>query len=140
MNFKLFKACILSLLLLGNGAGYAASGQAVVDADARNVAEQYFAALSAGDRETLLSLLAGDELIRSESQLRDPAYSQFLTSRYSNARLEIAGSGILGDFRTVDIIIWLNEVESIKERLILRATESPAGTTYHIVSREEINI
>ena len=140
MNFKPIKSLIFSLLLLGNGAGYAADYQADVNPDTEYVAEAYFAALMAGDRQTLLSLLAEDELIRSENQLRDPAYSQFLTNRYSSARLEIAGSGVLGEFHTVDIIIWLNEVESINERLILRATESPEGTAYRIVSREELNI
>jgi len=139
MNFKFIQSLIFSLLLFGHGAGHATSDQAVFNPDTWNVAETYFAALAAGDRQTLMSLLSGDELIRSESQLSDPEYSQFLINRYSSATLEIVGSGVRDGLHTVDIIIWLNDFESIKERLILQAIESPEGTSYRIVSREEFN-
>ena len=138
MNFKLLQSFIFSLLLLG--AGNAATGQVTVEQGVQYVAETYFAALSAGDRQTLLSLLAEDELMRSEDQLRDPAYSDFLTNRYSSARLEIVGSDTQGELHSIDIIIWMNDVESIKERLMLRAIETPEGTSYRIVSREEFGI
>lgn len=140
MICKFLNAFIVSLLLLGNGTGYAASNQTPIEPDILNVAETYFAALSSGDLQALLSLLAEDELTGIENQLRDPEYSQFLINRYSDARLEVVGSSAQGELYSVDIIIWMNDIESIKERLILRAIGSPEGTSYRIVSREEFHI
>lgn len=131
---------LVSLLLFGKGACYAATGQASVDPAIQGVAVTYFTALSSGDRQTLLSLLAEDALLRSKDQLQDPAYSQFLTDRYSNATLEIVGSGFQGNLQYVDIIIWMNDIESVRERLILRTIDSTDSVSYHIVSREEFGM
>jgi hypothetical protein len=136
MNDKCIKSIIVSLLLFGNVAGYAATDQAPVEPEILDVTEMYFAALSSGDRQTLLSLLAEDELRGVEDQLRDPAYSQLLVNRYGTARLEVVDSGVQDELYTVDIIIWMNDIESIKERLILRVIDSPDGPSYRIVSRE----
>jgi len=136
MRYTLIRYFFVSLLLLGNGNCHAAGGQTSVDPAIRGIANTYFSALSSGDSQALLSLFAEDALLRNKDQLQDPAYSQFLTTRYSSARLEIVGSGVRGDLPTVDIIIWMNDIESIKERLILRAIDGPNGVSYLIVSQE----
>jgi len=120
MNNKCIKSIIVSLLLLGNVAGYAANDHVPVEPEILDVAQMYFAALSSGDKD----------------QLRDPAYSQLLVDRYGTARLEIVDSGVQGELYSVDIIIWMNDIESIKERLVIRAIDSPDGPSYRIVSRE----
>ena len=136
MNDKCIKYIIVSLLFFASVAGYAATDQVAVEPEILNVTEMYFAALSSGDSQALLSLLAEDELRGIEGQLRDPAYSQLLVNRYGTARLEIVDSGVQDELYTVDIIIWMNDIESIRERLILRAIDSPDGSSYRIVSRE----
>jgi len=136
MNNKCIKSIIVSLLLLGNVAGYAANDHVPVEPEILDVAQMYFAALSSGDSQALLLLLAEDELRGIEDQLRDPAYSQLLVDRYGTARLEIVDSGVQGELYSVDIIIWMNDIESIKERLVIRAIDSPDGPSYRIVSRE----
>ncbi|MGE5241963.1 MAG: hypothetical protein ACM3NI_09985 [Bacteroidota bacterium] len=132
---RLLRALAASLFFIG-------TGNVVVQADsdpgAAGVAQAYFEALRSGNRQALLSLFAGSERQRSEAQLNDPAYSQFLIARYSNARLEITASGEQGGIPFVDIAIWLNAVESVKERLVLRATGNSTGLRYVIAARKEL--
>jgi hypothetical protein len=70
--------------------------------------------------------------------LSDPAYSQFLTDRYSNARFEVIDGGVSNGLNFVDITIWLNATETVKERLILNTSGDPADTSLHIVARKEL--
>jgi len=129
----------LSLVLGVASGGNAAGSQVGVEPEVLNVAETYFEALRTADFQTLLSLLAGDERAGIETQLSDPAYTDFLIDRYRNARLEIGGSGAKGDYRFVDITIWINDVESFRERLILQPNDDSAGRSMHIVAREVLH-
>jgi hypothetical protein len=127
-------------LVLGVASGvHAAGSQVRIEPEVVNVAETYFEALRTADLQVLLSLLAGDERAGIETQLSDPAYTDFLIDRYRNARLEIEGSGAKGDYRFVDITIWITEVESFSERLILQRNDDPAGRRMYIVAREALH-
>jgi hypothetical protein len=106
--------------------------------DVQAVAESYFQALQAGDRQTLLSLFSGKERDDLDSQTSDPAYVQFLVERYSDARLEVGDSGSQGSNQFVDVTIWLSNVEALRERLLLSASK-PGRRDYKIVAREVLN-
>jgi len=129
------QALVLALLMLGLASRVVAS-QPQVDPAAQAVAQHYFDALRSGDRQALLSLFAGNERTRNQAQLSDPAYSQFLSDRYRQARFEIIGGGLENGSPFVDIRIWLNPVESFQERLILRPSSDPADASLHIVARK----
>jgi len=141
MVVKRIKALIATVLVMAsiNGQVSAAVGQGGIDPAARAVAQMYFDALRGGDRQTLLALLAGNERARSAVQLNDPAYSRFLTDRYNNARLEIVDGGVNSGVSYIDITIWLNATESIKERLILKASGGPVNAPLSIVARKELD-
>ena len=125
------------ILVIGSGR-LAAGGQADVDSAALAVAQMYFAALQSGDRQALLSLLADRALERNKAQLEEPAYSQFLTDRYSNARFEVSNGGVKNGVTFVDITIWLNNTETIKERLVLKPSGDPTDPSLHIVAQQEL--
>jgi hypothetical protein len=127
-----------ALILSCGGLPVAFGGQAGIDPASLAVAQTYFSALQSGDRQALLSLLAGKALTRSEAQLNDPAYSQFLAERYRNAWLEVTDGGVINGISYVDIIIWMNETESVRERLILKPSDDPSDPSLHIVARKEL--
>jgi len=135
---RYMKIIVTALLLLIASAGMA-ENTASIDPETRAVAETYFDALRAGDQQTLLSLFADKERAKNEDQLRDPAYSWFLMDRYRNARLEITGGGTYSGIPFVDITIWLNDVETIRERLILRPSTDPFAPPLQIVGRKELS-
>ncbi len=139
---KSIRTLVVTLILFAgvtNGPAVFAAGQLQISPDALVVARTYFDALQAGDRQVLLSLFAGRERSRNEAQLNDPTYSQFLADRYSNARLEIVDGGVKSGITYIDITIWINDTESVKERLILKPSENQADSTLHIVARKELN-
>lgn len=140
MVVKSIKALIAIVLVIAaiNGPVNAA-GQAQIDPAALAAAQTYFDALRGGDRQVLLALLAGNERTRNAAQLNDPAYSRFLADRYKNARLEIVGEGVSSGVAYIDITIWLNATESVKERLILKALGGPEGFPLSIVARKELD-
>ncbi|HEB87040.1 MAG TPA: hypothetical protein ENI68_08515 [Gammaproteobacteria bacterium] len=141
MVVKSIKALVAIVLVIAatNGSVNAA-GQAQIDPAAlAAVAQTYFDALRGGDRQALLALLAGNERARSAAQLNDPAYSRFLTDRYKNARLEIMDGGMSSGVSYIDITIWLNATESVKERLILKALSGSGGSPLSIVARKELD-
>lgn len=135
---RYMKIIVTALLLLIASAGMA-ENTASIDPETRAVAETYFDALQAGDRQTLLGLLTGRELARNEDQLNDPAYSWFLVNRYNNARLEITDGGVYSGFPFIDIAIWLNDVEAIRERLILQPSAESSASPFQIVGRKELS-
>ena len=137
MVFDKMKACLAALLMLTAGQ-VAFAGQAGADPAALAVAESYFSALQSGDRQALLSLFGGRERSRSEAQLSDPAYTQFLRDRYVNARLEVTDGGVKSGVSFVDIRIWLNDYEAFRERLVLKPSDDPADSSLHIVARKEL--
>lgn len=140
MVVKNIKALIAIVLVIAATNGTAnAAGQAQIDPAALAVAQTYFDALRGGDRQVLLALLAGNERARSAAQLNDPAYSRFLTDRYKKARLEIMEGGMSRDVSYIDITIWLNATESVKERLILKTLSSSGGSLLSIVARKELD-
>jgi len=140
MVIKGIKALVAAVLVIvGINGPVSAAGQASVDPAALAVAQSYFDALKSGDRQTLLTLLAGNERTRSEVQLNDPTYSQFLADRYRNARLEVAGGGVRGGVSYVDITIWINDTESVRERLILKPSSQSGGSSLSIVARKELD-
>lgn len=130
-----------TLLICSGGGVYGAGGKSQVEPepDVRDVADEYFEALRTGDRQTLLSLFSGQGRQGIEAQLSDPAYTQFLIDRYRNARLETNDSGARGETRFVDITIWLNDTEYIKERLILKEAGDPNSRPLSIVARRVLN-
>jgi hypothetical protein len=133
---RYLKIILISLLLTGSAA---VTAQSSVDPAARAVAEAYFDALQAGDLQALLTLLTGQERARSQERLSDPDYSLFLVERYRNARLEITASGVQSGFLFVDIAIRLNDLEAVRERLILEPSSDPAVHGLTIVGRKEIS-
>ena len=140
MVVKGIKALVAAVLvIIGINGPVSAAGQASVDPAALAVAQSYFDALKSGDRQTLLTLLAGNEHARSEVQLNDPTYSQFLVDRYRNASLEVAGGGVRDGVSYVDIIIWINDTESVRERLILKPSSQSGGSSLSIVARKELD-
>jgi len=128
---------VLVFIVAGLSGRADAAGQVQVEPAALAVAQNYFDALKSGDRHTLLALLSGRERARSDAQLNKPDYSQFLIDRYRNARLEVIGGGVEDGFLSVDIAIWLNVSESVKERLILKPLDG-TGSSLSIVAREEL--
>lgn len=126
------------LMIIGISGPVSAAGQASIDPAALAVAQTYFNALKSGDRQTLLTLLVGHERTRSAAQLDDPAYSRFLTDRYNNARLEVVGGGVRSGISYIDITIWLNATESVKERLILKPA-SAGSSSLSIMARKELD-
>lgn len=137
MVLKYVRAFVATLLITG-GINGAAAGQSQIDPAALAVAQSYFDALRAGDGRALLSLFAGNERSRSEAQLSDPAYSQFLSDRYRNARFEVTDGGVRSGISFVDITIWISDAESFKERLVLQPSADPADPSLHIVARKEL--
>ena len=137
MVFDKIKTYIAVLLMLTAGQT-AFAGQSGIEPAALAVAENYFSALQSGDRQALLSLFGEHERSRSEAQLSDPAYSQFLRDRYVNARLEIIDGGVNSGVSFVDIKIWINDTESFRERLVLKPSADPADSSLHIVARKEL--
>ncbi len=137
MVFNKIKTCLAALLMLAAGQ-MAFAGQSGIDPVALAVAENYFSALQSGDRQALLSLFGGHERSRSEAQLSDPAYTQFLRNRYVNARLEIMDGGVKSGISYVDIKIWINDNEAFRERLVLKPSADPADSSLHIVARKEL--
>jgi len=137
MNYR--KALVAALLLItGVSGSVAAAGPVGVDPAAQAVAQTYFDALQAGDRRALLGLFAGRERMRSEAQLSDPDYSRFLVDRYRNARLEVTGGGERSGVSYVDVTIWINDSEAVRERLILKPS-GEAGGALSIVARKELD-
>ena len=136
-------AQVFAVALLVTGAyGASAAGSpnsTRTERDVQTVAESYFQALQAGDRQTLLSLFSGKERDDLESQTSDPAYVQFLAQRYSEARLEIGDSGSQGSNQFVDVTIWLGNGEAVSERLVLETTNDRGQRAYHIVARKVLN-
>jgi len=116
----------------------AIADQSQIDPQALAVAQSYFDALQAGNAQKLLSLFAGRERLRNETQLKDPTYPQFLADRYSSANLEVLDGGVRSGVSYIDIKIWINNNESVKERLILKPSDDPADSTLHIVARKEL--
>lgn len=137
MVFDKMKMCLAALVMLIVGQA-ACAGQAGVDPAALAVAENYFSALQLGDRQALLSLFGSRERSRTEAQLSDPAYSQFLRDRYANAWLEITDGGVRSGVSFVDIKIWINDNESFGERLVLKPSDDPRASSLQIVTRKEL--
>lgn len=129
---------VAALILAGGSARLCIAGPDDVDPAALAVAQTYFAALQSGDREALLALFADRALASNEAQLNDPDYSQFLVDRYSNARFEVINGGVQNGIDFVDIAIWLNDTESVRERLVIKPSPDPADSTLHIVSQSEL--
>lgn len=139
MMSKITKALVVTALLVAGGsARLGIAGPEDVDPAALAVAQTYFAALQSGDRETLLSLFAGRALAGNEAQLSDPDYSQFLVERYSNARFEVINGGVQNGISFVDVAIWLNDTEAVRERLVMKPSADSAGSALHIVSQTEL--
>jgi hypothetical protein len=141
MVLKYIRALLATLLVAGGVSGATATAADVsqIDPAALAVAQSYFDALQAGDGNALLSLFAGDERSRSEVQLSDPDYSQFLVDRYRNARFEVSDGGVRNGVSFVDVTIWISDTESFKERLILGSAGDPAdASSLHIVARKEL--
>jgi len=130
---------LLAALMMAGGINAAAADQAQIDPAALAVAQSYFDALQSGDEQTLLSLFAADERSRSEAQLSDPDYSQYLVDRYRDARFEVSDGGVRNGISFVDVTIWLSDTESFKERLVLGPSGDPADTSLHIVARKELD-
>jgi hypothetical protein len=138
MVLKSIRAFVATLLIAG-GVNLAAADSSQIDPAAAAVAQSYFDALRAGDTKALLSLFAGDERSRSEAQLSDPTYSQFLSERYRNARFAVTDGGVRGGISFVDVTIWINDTESFMERLVLGPSGDPADPSLHIVARKELD-
>jgi hypothetical protein len=138
MNLFFIRALVATLLYVG-GVNGAAADPSQIDPAALAVAQSYFDALRSGDEETLLSLFAGDERSRNETQLSDPDYSQYLVDRYRNARYEVTDGGVRNGISFVDLVIWISDTESFKERLILQSSTDPADSSLHIVARKELD-
>jgi len=140
MMFKSLQALIATWLVIAGISGPAsAAGPSRIDPAAVAVAQTYFDALKSGDRQTLLALLSGNERTRIEVQLNDPKYSDFLTQRYGNASLEIVDGGVKGGVSYIDITIWINATESVRERLILKPSSKSGGSPLSIVARRELD-
>ena len=127
------------LLVTGAGSVSAAGNKQSTAPDIQTVVESYFQSLQAGDRQTLLSLFAGEEREHLDSQTSDPSYVQFLVDRYRGARLEIGDSGAEGLNKFVDVTIWLSNGEAVSERLVLETTNDRGQRAYYIVAREVLN-
>jgi len=142
MVYHTIRALVASLLIMA-GSGPVVAGPVGVDSQidpgAQAVAQAYFDALQAGNRQALLSLFTGKERTRYEDQLNDPEYSSFLVTRYSHARLETTASGEYSGLPYIDIAIWLNDMEAIRERLILQPASDATGLSYQIAARKELS-
>jgi len=138
MVLKSIRAFVATLLIAG-GVNLAAADSSQIDPAAATVTQGYFDALRAGDTKALLSLFAGDERSRSEAQLSDPGYSQFLLDRYRNARFEMTDGGVKSGISYVDVTIWINDTESFRERLVLGPSGDPGDSSLHIVARKELD-
>jgi hypothetical protein len=139
MMSKITKALMVAALIVAGGsARLSVAGPDDVDPAALAVAQTYFAALQSGDRDTLLSLFAGRALASNEAQLSDPDYSQFLVDRYSSARFEVSNGGVQNGVAFVDVTIWLNDTESVRERLVMKPSADAADSSLYIVSQSEL--
>jgi hypothetical protein len=137
MVLKNLKTLLATLFVLAGLSGQAtAAGATGVNPDLLAVAQNYFDALQAGDRDTLLSLFGDKERARNEARLSDPSYSQFLRDRYRTARLEVLDDGMISGVSYVDIAIWLNDNEAVRERLIIEP--AAAGSQLVIAGRKEL--
>lgn len=133
-----YRQILVATLLLAGTVGGVAASQAQIKPAALAVAQSYFDALHSGDTTALLALFTGAERSRNQAQLSDPAYSQFLSNRYRNARFEVADGGVENGISFVDVTIWLNDTESFRERLVLQPSSDPADTSLHIVARRAL--
>jgi len=137
--FLKYMRALLAILLMAGGINVAPADPSQIDPAAAAVAQSYFGALQAGDTKALLSLFGDDERSRSEAQLSDPGYSQFLVERYRNARFEMTDGGVRNGISYVDVTIWINDTESFRERLVLGPSADPGDSSLHIVARKELD-
>lgn len=141
MFLKSMRALVAVLVMAGSTgiANIASANPSQIDPAAAAVAQSYFDALRAGDTRALMSLFGGEERSRSEAQLSDPGYSQFLLERYRNARFEMTDGGVKNGISYVDVTIWINDTESFRERLVLGPSGDPGDSSLHIVARKELD-
>jgi len=121
---------MLSFATICVGGGYTKN-------DARNVVNQYFAALSQGDILAIKDVIGGKILQKRRRLLDNPTYPAFLSKIYQSASFEIVSIELTASKGVkVTAKITLNNNESMPVELLLQA--DPRVNRLLIVDEREI--
>jgi hypothetical protein len=134
------RLALSAALLLTLGATGPALGNTRADEAATRVADDYVAALQAGDVAAIKAMMTGRYLERHRRQLDMDGYGHRLAELYASSRHEVLGTeSEAGKGATVDVSIRASDGEEYRWRLLLEEVgiDETGAPIYRIVGEEE---
>lgn len=134
-NIRSFILALTMLSLMGTPPAWGASDVLPNKELAVLMVNDYLAALTRGDLETLKSILDGPFLSDKKQLLNNPDYRDFLQEFYAQARFEILGSRwVKGEWIEVDTRINFSEQNKTKIQFLLKEIQG----RWRIISEKEL--